>query len=137
MDVKIFAKKLKEKRLQKGFTQEALAKRLFVTKKAVSRWETGRGLPDAALLPELASALDVTIDELFNAEETEILDYYREFHQRVDEHTLYVQSYERQRSYLNFFKILVGALICVIVALAIVASNYHKAYTQASLLPYL
>lgn len=48
-----------------GLTQEKLGKLLSVSMQAVSHWERG-GAPDVALLPKLASALNVSIDELFN-----------------------------------------------------------------------
>ena len=56
-------RRLREK---KGMTQEALAERIFVSGKAVSKWETGRGLPDIALLEPLAEALGVSVIELMN-----------------------------------------------------------------------
>ena len=133
MDLKDFSKKLKERRIELGLTQEELAKHLFVTKKAVSRWETGRGLPDAALLLKLAETLGITIDELFSSSEKEVLDYYQEFHKKVDEHTLYVQSYQQQRHTLTAFKIITVALVCVIIALTILATNYYNAYIGALL----
>lgn len=52
-------------RRQAGRTQEDLARCLGVTFQAVSRWETGQSLPDAALLPALARALGTGLDELF------------------------------------------------------------------------
>ena len=133
MELKNFSKRLKKRRLELGLTQEELANRLFVTKKAVSRWETGRGLPDVSLLPELANALGITIDELFNANENEVRDYYREFHEKVDEHTLYVQSYEKQGRVLTLFKGITLVLVGVIVALTVFAVNYHNAYLGALL----
>lgn len=51
-------------RKEKGYTQGALASLLGVTGKAVSRWETGRGLPDITMLPCLSTALDVSVSEL-------------------------------------------------------------------------
>lgn len=51
-------------RKEKGYTQGALASLLGVTDKAVSRWETGRGLPDITMLPCLSTALDVSVSEL-------------------------------------------------------------------------
>jgi transcriptional regulator with XRE-family HTH domain len=59
-----YAENIKKYRLLKNYTQEQLAKQLFVTKQAVSKWETGRGYPDSQLLPELAKILDISIDDL-------------------------------------------------------------------------
>ena len=51
-----------------GMTQEELGKAVGVSTQAVSRWENG-GLPDAALLPQIADALGVTIDALFGRDQ--------------------------------------------------------------------
>jgi len=47
-------------------TQQQLADELLVTNKAVSKWETGSGLPDIAILPTLASVLGVTTDDILS-----------------------------------------------------------------------
>ena len=60
---------IKNKRKELGITQEELAERLFVTEKAVSRWETGRGTPDISLLIPLAKELKIDVSELLNGEE--------------------------------------------------------------------
>lgn len=51
-------------RQEKGWTQKQLAALLHISDKAVSKWETGVSIPDTALLPALAEALGVTVDEL-------------------------------------------------------------------------
>lgn len=53
-----------ELRREKGWTQRELAERLSVTDKAVSRWETGKGFPDASLLTPLSEELSVSVGEL-------------------------------------------------------------------------
>lgn len=60
-----FGKNLREYRQKAGLTQEKLAETLHVSMQAVSRWETTDALPDAALLPDLADALGVCMDDLF------------------------------------------------------------------------
>lgn len=55
-------------RREKGWTQRELATRLGVTDKAVSRWETGKGLPDISLLRPLSEALGVSVNELLSGE---------------------------------------------------------------------
>lgn len=55
-------------RTQQNLTQEQLAGRIGVSSKAVSKWETGKGLPDSALMEPLARALGVSIIELMSGE---------------------------------------------------------------------
>ena len=49
-----FSKKLQELRKQKGLTQEELAKKLYVSRTAISKWESGRGYPSIDSLKEIA-----------------------------------------------------------------------------------
>lgn len=60
---------IKTKRKEIGITQEELAQKLFVTEKAVSRWETGRGTPDISLLIPLSKNLNIDVSELLKGEE--------------------------------------------------------------------
>lgn len=55
-------------RKAQGFTQAALAEKLGITDRAVSKWETGRNLPDAAIMPELCALLNIQLSELFRGE---------------------------------------------------------------------
>lgn len=58
-------------RKQKGYTQKELAKKLMVTDKAISRWETGKGLPDTSLLKPLGDILGVSVGELLSGKRIE------------------------------------------------------------------
>lgn len=64
-----FHEKLQELRKQKGLTQEELAGALFVSRTAVSKWESGRGYPNIDSLKAIAKFFSVTIDELLSTEE--------------------------------------------------------------------
>lgn len=55
-------------RERKGYTQKELASKLLVSDKAVSKWETGKGLPDISMIEGLASALGVSVVELMSGE---------------------------------------------------------------------
>ncbi len=59
---------IKKLRENKKMTQENLAEKIFVTSKAVSKWETGKGFPDVGLLESLGKALDVSVIELLSGE---------------------------------------------------------------------
>ena len=70
-----FNVKLQELRKQKGLTQEELAKALFVSRTAVSKWESGRGVPNIESLKAISAFFSVSIDELLsNAELLNIAD---------------------------------------------------------------
>lgn len=71
MDQQKFGVFLRQLRREKGLTQEQLAEQLCVSNRSVSRWETGRNLPDFALLPQLAQLLGVGMEELLNGERKE------------------------------------------------------------------
>jgi len=64
----INAETIRALREDRKMTQRELAERLSVSDKAVSKWETGRGLPDITQLPGLASALGVSVAELMTGE---------------------------------------------------------------------
>lgn len=58
------AKKIIEKRKERGITQEDLASYVGVSKASVSKWETGQSYPDITILPVLATFFDISVDEL-------------------------------------------------------------------------
>lgn len=60
---------IKPKRIEAGLSQKQLAEILQVTQAAVANWEAGTAYPRASQLPELAKALDCTIDELYQPPE--------------------------------------------------------------------
>ncbi len=59
---------ISERRKAKGWTQSQLAEKLEITDKAISKWETGRSMPDLSLFMPLCTLLDVTLNELFAGE---------------------------------------------------------------------
>jgi transcriptional regulator with XRE-family HTH domain len=68
-DIMELNEKLHELRKQKGLTQEELAELLFVSRTAVSKWESGRGYPNIDSLKAIATFFHVTIDELLSSDE--------------------------------------------------------------------
>lgn len=74
MDKNTTGRFIAELRKQKGFTQKELAENLMVTDKAISRWETGKGLPDTSLLRPLGDVLGVSVTELLSGKKIEEVD---------------------------------------------------------------
>ena len=63
-----FNEKLQELRRCKGLTQEELAEKLYVSRTAVSKWESGRGYPNIDSLKEISVFFSVSIDDLLSSE---------------------------------------------------------------------
>lgn len=63
-----FNEKLQKLRKDRGLTQEELAEALFVSRTAISKWESGRGYPSIDSLKEISKFFSVTIDELLSTE---------------------------------------------------------------------
>ena len=69
MDRYVTGAVIRRLRERKKMTQEDLAEKVYVSSKAVSKWETGQGFPDISLLEPLARALDISVIELLSGED--------------------------------------------------------------------
>ena len=69
MDKYVTGAVIRRLRENKKMTQEELAEKIFVSGKAVSKWETGQGFPDISLMEPLAKALDISVIELLSGED--------------------------------------------------------------------
>lgn len=71
----MFADKLKQLRIKNEYSQEQLAELLHVSRQAITKWESGNGMPDINNLKGIADLFDVTIDSLIDdVEEIETTD---------------------------------------------------------------
>ena len=64
-----FGEKIQKLRNQNKWTQEQLAEKLYVSRTAVSKWESGKGYPNIDSLKDIAKLFNKTIDELLSSEE--------------------------------------------------------------------
>ena len=71
LDKSRFGAFVADRRKEKGLTQKQLAEKLYISDKAVSKWETGASVPDITLLVPLAEILEVTVTELLLGERVE------------------------------------------------------------------
>lgn len=63
---------ISKRRKELGLTQQQLAEKLNVSDKVISKWETGRSLPDTSMLIPLAEALQIPLNELMSGDDTTI-----------------------------------------------------------------
>ncbi len=64
-----------ECRKNKNMTQAQLAEKLNITDRAISKWETGKGMPDSSIMLELCNELDITVNELLSGEMISMNEY--------------------------------------------------------------
>ncbi len=75
MDQVRIGKFIAEKRREQGLTQMRLAEALGITDRAVSKWETGKSLPDASIMLELCRLLKISVNDLLNGEVVSVEKY--------------------------------------------------------------
>ena len=108
---------LKELRKEKGLTQEQLADKLLVSRRTVSRWETGSNMPDLDMLVELADLYEVDLREIFNGRRRD-----QEMDKELKETVMQVAEYstDEKAKMLKRFNLLFTAAL-IFLTLAIIA----------------
>lgn len=115
---KFIAKCRKEKKL----TQAQLAEKLNITDRAVSKWETGKSMPDSSIMLELCEILGITVNELLSGEEVNMETYEK----KADENLIALKRKDENNmtknviiSILFSVTLLIGVMVCLICNLAI------------------
>ena len=80
----LFAERIRQKRLEKGLTQEQLAQDIRISPQSVSKWERGDGYPDITLLPRIANYFQISVDELIGNDEATRQEEVYEFQRKFD-----------------------------------------------------
>ena len=119
MDVRQTGSFIRELRKEKEMTQQDLAEKLNVTDKAISRWETGRGLPDADSMMALSSFFSVTINELLLGRKNRISE--RSLKDDADIAVDLLKA-SRTKKRLGILIALIGATFIFVLALACMAT---------------
>ena len=114
MDQAKVGKFIAEKRKAKNLTQMQLAEMLNITDRAVSKWETGKSLPDSSIMLELCSILEISVTDLLCGEAVEMQNYDKETEKHLIE--MVKQKEDADRKLLRM-EILTG-VVCIIPLLA-------------------
>ena len=105
------------RRKKAGLTQAQLAEKLCITDRAVSKWETGRAIPDSSIMLELCDVLEITVTDLLKGEVVFMEEYNNEMQNTLME---MIKQKERADKRLLHAEYLIGA-ICVAFMLALIA----------------
>ena len=116
MDQIKIGKFISECRKKQGLTQAQLAEKLSITDKAVSKWETGKSLPDSSIMLDLCDTLGISVNDLLCGEVVSMDNYNKELENNLLE---MVKQKEQADKRLLTIEIILG-IVCIIPLLAAV-----------------
>ena len=109
-----------ERRKKVNLTQMQLAEKLNITDRAVSKWETGRSIPDTSIMLDLCNVLNISVNDLLSGEVVSMENYNKQLEQNLLE---MVKQKEDADKRLFSLEIFIGILVSVILfSLVFVAS---------------
>ena len=88
MDQVKIGKFIADCRKRKNLTQMQLAEKLNITDRAISKWETGKGMPDSSIMLELCKELEISVNELLSGEMIDV----NEFNKKANENLIRLQK---------------------------------------------
>ena len=117
MNLLKIGKFIAEQRKKNGLTQMQLAEKLNITDRAVSKWETGKSLPDSSIMLELCQILNISVNDLLSGEVVTMDNYNKELENNLLE--MVKQKQEADKRLLRM-EILAGVMACVPFAVGII-----------------
>ena len=121
MDQIKIGKFIAECRKGKGLTQMQLAEKMNITDRAVSKWETGRAIPDASIMLELCNILGITVNDLLSGEIVTVDNYNKNLEKNLLE---MVKAKEEADRKMLRLEIVIGVLSVVVLLGAVLVGAY-------------
>lgn len=118
MDQLTIGKFIAQKRKVKNLTQEQLAEKLGVSNKTISKWETGKCMPDYAIVKTLCDELEITIAELMDGEEAEEKSIRTYDKEQIMDLLKRTQELEKQKNLLY-------GILLIVMGIALQALSYN------------
>lgn len=113
-------------RKSKNMTQAELAEKLNITDRAISKWETGKGMPDSSIMLELCNELDISVNELLSGEVIKMENY----NQKAEENLLEMkkQKEETDREMLRL-EIVIGYISTIAFLILVFVASFVEMYS--------
>ena len=108
-------------RKKENLTQMQLAEKLNITDRAVSKWETGKALPDASLMLTLCEILKITVNDLLSGEIVTMESYHKEMEERLIEMVRQKEENDKRMLALEW---VIGILSVVVLLVPILIASY-------------
>lgn len=113
-------------RKEKGLTQRQLADEIGVSDKAISRWETGRGMPDTSIMPDLCKVLDISINELLSGQRLSSVDYNGKAEENMVELIKSNEDVKKRNKNAVIVTVIGLILLCLFIYLVTLISGGHS-----------
>ena len=121
MDQIKIGKFIAERRKIKGLTQMQLAEAMSVTDRAVSKWETGKSMPDSSIMLDLCEILGITVNDLLSGEVVTVENYSKEVERKLIE---MVKEKEQADKRLLTLEWVIGILSCIVLFVPMLIGAY-------------
>ncbi len=121
MDLAKIGKFIAECRKKNGLTQMQLAEKLNITDRAVSKWETGKSLPDSSIMLELCQVLKITVNDLLSGEVVSMDNYNENLEKKLLEMVKQKEDNDRRLLTLEW---VIGILSLIVLLIPIIIGKY-------------
>lgn len=121
MDQIKIGKFIAERRKSKKLTQAELAEKLAITDRAISKWETGKSMPDSSIMLELCDILQITVTDLLYGEVVSMKNYNKETENKLIEMVKEKEQSDRQ---LLTFEWIIGILSVLVLLIPVMIASY-------------
>lgn len=122
MNQEIIGKFISTCRKDKGLTQMQLAEKLNISNRAVSKWETGKSIPDVSIMLELCEILGITVNELLSGERITTMEKYQK---KAEQNMVDLQGKKEQAQKSLFRVNLIWLVIAILLMPVHLAINYY------------
>ena len=120
MDQVKIGKFIADQRKKANLTQMQLAEKLGITDRAISKWETGKSLPDSSIMLELCDIFGITVNDLLSGEKISMDNYNKELENNLLE---MIKQKEKTDKWLLSLEVVIGVIcVAVLFAMVIIAS---------------
>ncbi len=110
-----------ERRKLRNLTQMQLAEKLGITDRAISKWETGKGMPDASLMLDLCAELQISVNELLCGEVIEMTNYNEKAEKQLLEMAKEKEKKDKQLLHIEIF---IGILVTIILLACVFVASF-------------
>jgi len=111
---------IRQLRTSKNMTQKELAEKLFITDKAISKWERGLGCPDVSVLPLLADTLGVQIEDILNGSQVSLQDANETVNNEPIQETKSIKAFLKKR-HVRIILLISLTISCIFAVVAIIS----------------